>query len=295
MASLKASSGGASSLRRAGLEQLGAVCGSALESPSPWDARRPGLREPLWAFAAATALAAGLTALGAVEPFVRDNSCTPPSPSFSSMRRPSRRAARGGSSTMPTPASGPIPIGLNLAVLGSLRGAHPSLRSRSGSSSSTVTSARSLGKNQMTRLPGGLCRLLAGAGGAVTRLPPRFLRPRRSVSCRGGRRPSPEELFFRRLPDGTAGANPCAADQEPFQAPRSAGRSSSGRARCSRFGPSAGDPQPAVGWRSSSRRWCLAGCAHIARDRFCRRRHLSRALQRRLRLDVLHTRATSGG
>ena len=53
-----------------------------------------GLREPLWAFAAATALAAALAALGAVVPFVRDNLHAPIA--FIFLYTPSFAARRAG-------------------------------------------------------------------------------------------------------------------------------------------------------------------------------------------------------
>ena len=100
-----------------------------------------GLREPLWAFAAATALAAALAALGAVVPFVRDNLHAPIALIF--LYTPAFAARRAGREFDYADAGlRADPIGLNLAVLGVFVRS-PSPLSQRVSSSSTATSARS--------------------------------------------------------------------------------------------------------------------------------------------------------
>ena len=76
-----------------------------------------GLREPLWTFAIATALAAGLAAVGAVVPFVRDNLHAPIAIIF--LYAPAIAARRAGREFDYREAGLRLdPLPLNLAVLG---------------------------------------------------------------------------------------------------------------------------------------------------------------------------------
>ena len=64
---------GATRAAAAAVASLGAFAASSRVDSPQVGRVSAGLREPLWAFAVATALAAALAAMGAVVPFVRDN------------------------------------------------------------------------------------------------------------------------------------------------------------------------------------------------------------------------------
>ena len=150
-----------------------------------------GLREPLWAFAAATALAAGLAALGAVVPFVRDNLHAPIAIIF--LYAPAFAARRAGREFDYADAGlRADPIGLNLAVLC----AFVALTLPAFTIGFFVFYGHvcTIPANQMTHLFGGLCRHWLGPAGGHLRLPPRFLLLAFSQLVVVA---IPEELFFR--------------------------------------------------------------------------------------------------
>ena len=153
--------------------------------------RSAGLREPLWAFAAATALAAGLAALGAVEPFVRDNLHAPIAIIF--LYVPAFAARRAGREFDYADAGlRADPIGLNLAVLCAFVAL--TIPAFTVGFFLFYGHVCTIPANQMTHLFGGLCRHWLGAAGGHLRLPPRFLLLAFSQLVVVA---IPEELFFR--------------------------------------------------------------------------------------------------
>ena len=128
-----------------------------------------GLREPLLAFAAATALAAGLAALGAVVPFVRDNLHAPIALIF--LYVPAFAARRAGREFDYADAGlRADPVGLNLAVLG----VFVALSIPAFTVGFFLFYGRvcTIPANEMTHLFGGLCRHWLGpVGGHLLVIP----------------------------------------------------------------------------------------------------------------------------
>ncbi|HVZ87249.1 MAG TPA: CPBP family intramembrane glutamic endopeptidase [Polyangia bacterium] len=150
-----------------------------------------GLREPLLAFAGATALAAALTALGAVVPVVRDNLHAPIALIF--LYTPGVAARRAGREFDYRDAGlRTDPLGLNLAVLGIFLAL--TIPAFVGGFFFFYGHVCTIPANQLTRLFGGLCRHWLGAAGGQLRLPPKFALLALSQLVVVA---IPEELFFR--------------------------------------------------------------------------------------------------
>ena len=150
-----------------------------------------GLREPLLAFAVATALCAGLAALGVVLPVVRDNLHAPIAVIF--LYAPAIAARRAGREFDYRDAGlRADPVGLNLSVLGTFVALTiPAF---------VIGFFEFYGRvcvipaNQLTRLFGALCRHWLGRTGGHLQLPPRFALLAFSQLVVVA---IPEELFFR--------------------------------------------------------------------------------------------------
>ena len=150
-----------------------------------------GLREPLLAFAAATALAAALAALGAVVPFVRDNLHAPIAIIF--LYAPAVAARRAGREFDYRDAGlRADPIALNLAVLGIF--AALTIPGFVGGFFLFYGHACTIPANALTHMFGALCRHWLGPAGGHLRLPPRFALLAFSQLVVVA---IPEELFFR--------------------------------------------------------------------------------------------------
>jgi membrane protease YdiL (CAAX protease family) len=150
-----------------------------------------GLREPLWAFAAATALAAALAALGAAVPFVRDNLHAPIAIIF--LYAPAIAARRAGREFDYGDAGlRADPVGLNLAVLGIF--AALTFPAFVGGFFLFYGHVCTIPANEWTHLFGALCRHWLGPAGGHLRLPPHFLLLAFSQLVVVA---IPEELFFR--------------------------------------------------------------------------------------------------
>ncbi|HEX3905564.1 MAG TPA: CPBP family intramembrane glutamic endopeptidase [Polyangia bacterium] len=150
-----------------------------------------GLREPLLAFAAATALAAALAALGAVVPFVRDNLHAPIAIIF--LYAPAVAARRSGREFDYREAGlRADPLALNLAVLGSF--AALTIPGFVAGFFLFYGHACTIPANALTHMFGALCRHWLGPAGGHLRLPPRFALLAFSQLVVVA---IPEELFFR--------------------------------------------------------------------------------------------------
>jgi len=153
--------------------------------------RASGLREPLGAFALATALAAGLAALGVAVPFVRDNLHAPIAiiflymPAFAA-RRAGREFDYGEAGLRSDP------LGLNLAVLGIF--AAITIPAFVAGFFLFYGHVCTIPANALTRLFGGVCRHWLGMAGGHLRLPSRFLLLAFSQLVVVA---IPEEVFFR--------------------------------------------------------------------------------------------------
>lgn len=153
--------------------------------------RASGLREPLAAFALATALAAGLAALGVALPIVRDNLHAPIAiiflylPAFAA-RRAGREFDYGEAGLRADP------LGLNLAVLGVF--AAITIPAFVGGFFLFYGHVCTIPANRLTHLFGALCRHWLGAAGGHLRLPPRFALLAFSQLVVVA---IPEEVFFR--------------------------------------------------------------------------------------------------
>jgi uncharacterized protein len=153
--------------------------------------RTSGLREPLAAFAVATALAAALAAIGAAVPIVRDNLHAPIAIIF--LYAPALAARRAGRDFDYREAGlRADPVALNLAVLG----VFVALTMPAFVVGFFVFYGRvcTIPANALTHLFGGLCRHWLGVAGGHLRLPPRFLLLAFSQLVVVA---IPEELFFR--------------------------------------------------------------------------------------------------
>jgi uncharacterized protein len=150
-----------------------------------------GLREPLATFAIATALAAGLAALGAVSSLVRDNLHAPIAIIF--LYAPAIAARRAGREFDYREAGLRLePLALNLAVLGLFAGI--TVPAFTVGFFVFYGHACTIPANALTHLFGGLCRHWLGSAGGHLRLPPRFLLLAFSQLVVVA---IPEELFFR--------------------------------------------------------------------------------------------------
>jgi membrane protease YdiL (CAAX protease family) len=153
--------------------------------------RASGLREPLWTFAIATALAAGLAAVGAVVPFVRANLHAPIAIIF--LYAPAIAARRAGREFDYREAGlRADPLALNLAVLGVFSAL--TFPAFIGGFFVFYGHVCTIPANALTHLFGALCRNWLGPAGGHLRLPPGFALAAFSQLVVVA---IPEELFFR--------------------------------------------------------------------------------------------------